>query len=104
MASELPYDLAGIRHPADVLGFVRRWRFLHSAEEDEEAEATVEEFETEALHIGYVLYLYSLIAQPGSPPRTAPWRSIGLVSIRARLGTAGNGRGTLADAPLPPTT
>jgi hypothetical protein len=67
IAAQLPYDLAAIRHAADILGFVRRWGFLHDAEDEEAALPTVEEFEYEAVRIGYVLYLYALLARRGDP-------------------------------------
>jgi hypothetical protein len=61
VAQQLPYDLAAIRHPADVLGFVRRWGFLHDPDDDEAETPSVEEFERESLRMNWALYRYSLI-------------------------------------------
>lgn len=64
IAPTLPYDLAAIRHPVDVLGFVKRWGLLHADDDEDAAFPTVEEFMRESLTMNWLLYLYGLL-RPG---------------------------------------
>jgi hypothetical protein len=66
IATRLPYDLAAIRHPVDVLRFVKSWGLLHSYDDEDENPIlpTVEEFMHESLHINWLLTLYGFL-RPG---------------------------------------
>lgn len=62
VAPDLPYDLAAIRHDVDILGFVKRWGFLHSLEDEDRDPPTVEEFMYESLAMNFMLYRYGLVS------------------------------------------
>lgn len=66
VAPELPYDLAAIRHEVDILGFVKRWGFLRSWDNDEHYIPTVEEFMDHSLAMNLTLYLYGLVSGASS--------------------------------------
>jgi hypothetical protein len=68
VAGQLPYDLAAIRHEADVLGFVRKWGLLREDDDEERDPFGVEDFRAESLAMNYLLYLYGLTR----PPRPGP--------------------------------
>jgi hypothetical protein len=62
-AESLPYDLAAIRHEADILGFVRRWGLLGttSDEPDESNPEPTEDWWDAARNINFLLYLHALV-------------------------------------------
>jgi hypothetical protein len=68
IAPQLPYDLAAIRHPVDVLAFVKRWGPLHGTEEEPDALIDVDDVMSAGLDMNWLLYLYGLIRPSVSDP------------------------------------
>jgi hypothetical protein len=69
IAPTLPYDLAAIRHPAEVGGFVRKWGLLHGDEDDPvEGLPSIDGFMREAFRMNWLLYRCALV-RPGSDRR-----------------------------------
>jgi hypothetical protein len=97
IAPSLPYDLAAIRHPVDVLGFVKRWGLLHDRDDDNAPWPTVEAFMRESLTMNWLLYLYGLL-RPGHDEQ-ATRRSLAEYWVGVATGEFGRGTRTWLNDP-----
>lgn len=68
VAPQLPFDLAAIRHPVDVLGFVKRWGVLYGTEDEPEAIIEISEYMRAAVEMNWLLYRYGLIRPSTTDP------------------------------------